>query len=90
MQLSEPRECAVRRSLTIYDEYVDQGVSGSKESRPALNETQILKPIKSAPFQSSRKMVRKMVKQRRPHFRKQHRGKDNCRYFSYVFQVRDW
>jgi DNA invertase Pin-like site-specific DNA recombinase len=37
MQLSELREYATRRGLTIHDEYVDQGVSGSKESRPALN-----------------------------------------------------
>src|SRR6185312_15047172 len=38
MQLSELREYAVRRGLDVYEEYVDQGVSGSKESRPALNE----------------------------------------------------
>jgi DNA invertase Pin-like site-specific DNA recombinase len=38
MQLSELREYAGRRGLTIYQEYVDQGVSGSKESRPALNQ----------------------------------------------------
>src|SRR5258707_11270189 len=37
MQLSELREYAARRGLGIHDEYVDQGVSGSKESRPALN-----------------------------------------------------
>lgn len=37
MQLAELREYAARRRLTIYDEYVDHGVSGSKESRPALN-----------------------------------------------------
>ena len=37
MQLSELREYATRRGLTIHDEYVDQGVSGCKESRPALN-----------------------------------------------------
>jgi DNA invertase Pin-like site-specific DNA recombinase len=37
MQLSELREYAARRGLRIYEEYVDQGVSGSKESRPALN-----------------------------------------------------
>ena len=37
MQLSELREYALRRGLDIYEEYVDQGVSGSKESRPALN-----------------------------------------------------
>jgi DNA invertase Pin-like site-specific DNA recombinase len=37
MQLSELREYATRRGLSIYEEYVDRGVSGSKESRPALN-----------------------------------------------------
>jgi len=34
MQLSELREYASRRDWTITREYVDQGVSGSKESRP--------------------------------------------------------
>src|SRR5260221_13185042 len=37
MQLSESREYATRRGVSIHEEYVDQGVSGSKESRPALN-----------------------------------------------------
>jgi DNA invertase Pin-like site-specific DNA recombinase len=37
MQLSELREYVARRGLSIHDEYVDQGVSGSNESRPALN-----------------------------------------------------
>jgi DNA invertase Pin-like site-specific DNA recombinase len=37
MQLSELREYASRRGLSIHEEYVDQGVSGAKESRPALN-----------------------------------------------------
>jgi DNA invertase Pin-like site-specific DNA recombinase len=37
MQLSELREYAARRGWTIHGEYVDQGVSGSKESRPELN-----------------------------------------------------
>src|SRR6478735_786915 len=37
MQLSELREYATRRGLDVHEEYVDQGVSGSKESRPALN-----------------------------------------------------
>lgn len=37
MQLSELREYAARRGLSIHEEYVDQGVSGAKESRPALN-----------------------------------------------------
>ena len=38
MQLSELREYASRRGWTITAEYVDQGVSGSKESRPRLNQ----------------------------------------------------
>jgi DNA invertase Pin-like site-specific DNA recombinase len=37
MQLSELREYVTRRGLSIHEEYVDEGVSGSKESRPALN-----------------------------------------------------
>jgi DNA invertase Pin-like site-specific DNA recombinase len=37
MQLSELREYAGRRGWRITGEYVDQGVSGSKESRPSLN-----------------------------------------------------
>ena len=37
MQLAELREYAGRRGWQIVEEYVDQGVSGSKESRPALN-----------------------------------------------------
>src|ERR1019366_1857195 len=38
MQLSELREYASRRGWTVTTEYVDQGVSGSKESRPELNQ----------------------------------------------------
>src|SRR5664280_2952828 len=38
MQLRELREYAVRRGWTVTGEYVDQGVSGSKESRPELNQ----------------------------------------------------
>jgi DNA invertase Pin-like site-specific DNA recombinase len=38
MQLSELREFASRRGWSISREYVDQGVSGAKESRPELNE----------------------------------------------------
>ena len=38
MQLSELREYASRRGWSITREYVDQGVSGSKESRPELNQ----------------------------------------------------
>src|SRR5664280_238364 len=37
MQLSELREYAARRGWTVTGEYVDEGVSGSKESRPELN-----------------------------------------------------
>lgn len=37
MQLSELREYAERRGWQIVDEYTDKGMSGSKESRPALN-----------------------------------------------------
>ncbi len=37
MQLAELREYASRRGWKIYDEYVDSGISGSKESRPELN-----------------------------------------------------
>jgi len=37
MQLRELREYASRRGWEIAGEYVDQGVSGSKESRPELN-----------------------------------------------------
>lgn len=37
VQLVELREYAERRGWQITEEYVDQGVSGSKESRPALN-----------------------------------------------------
>jgi DNA invertase Pin-like site-specific DNA recombinase len=37
MQLAELREYAARRGWEVACEYVDEGVSGSKESRPALN-----------------------------------------------------
>jgi DNA invertase Pin-like site-specific DNA recombinase len=37
MQLSELREYAGRRGWQIVEEFIDQGVSGCKESRPALN-----------------------------------------------------
>jgi DNA invertase Pin-like site-specific DNA recombinase len=37
MQLAELREYASRRGWQIIEEYIDQGVSGCKESRPALN-----------------------------------------------------
>lgn len=37
MQLRELREYASRRGWLVDKEYVDQGVSGSRESRPALN-----------------------------------------------------
>lgn len=37
MQLAELREYATRRGFKVVGEYVDEGVSGSKESRPELN-----------------------------------------------------
>jgi DNA invertase Pin-like site-specific DNA recombinase len=37
MQLRELREYATRRAWEITDEYTDQGVSGSRDSRPELN-----------------------------------------------------
>jgi DNA invertase Pin-like site-specific DNA recombinase len=37
MQLSELREYAGRRGWKISEEFIDQGVSGCRESRPALN-----------------------------------------------------
>jgi DNA invertase Pin-like site-specific DNA recombinase len=37
MQLVELREFGMRRGWRLVEEYVDCGVSGSKESRPALN-----------------------------------------------------
>jgi DNA invertase Pin-like site-specific DNA recombinase len=37
MQLAELREYASRRGWNVVGEYVDEGVSGSKESRPQLN-----------------------------------------------------
>ena len=37
MQLSDLREYASRRGWQVFAEYVDNGVSGAKESRPELN-----------------------------------------------------
>lgn len=37
MQLSELREYARARGFTVYREFVDRGISGSKESRPQLD-----------------------------------------------------
>ena len=37
LQLAEIREYASRRGWTLVGEYVDLGISGSKESRPELN-----------------------------------------------------
>ena len=36
MQLRELREYVSRRGLTIVEEYIDAGVSGSRESRPGI------------------------------------------------------
>jgi DNA invertase Pin-like site-specific DNA recombinase len=41
MQLRELREYCERRNLQIVDEYVDRGVSGSREQRPALDRLRI-------------------------------------------------
>jgi DNA invertase Pin-like site-specific DNA recombinase len=41
MQLAELREYASRRGWIITSEYVDQGVSGSKESRSELNQLMV-------------------------------------------------
>ncbi len=41
MQLRELREYAGRRGWTVTEEYIDQGVSGSRESRPALNQLMV-------------------------------------------------
>jgi DNA invertase Pin-like site-specific DNA recombinase len=38
MQLRDLREFCSRRGWTVTKEYIDQGVSGAKASRPALNE----------------------------------------------------
>ena len=37
LQINELREYVARRNWQIVEEYLDVGVSGSKESRPALN-----------------------------------------------------
>jgi len=37
MQLDELRSYCVRRNWSVVSEFLDEGVSGSKESRPALN-----------------------------------------------------
>jgi DNA invertase Pin-like site-specific DNA recombinase len=37
VQLAELREYSTRRGWTVTGEYVDEGFSGAKESRPALN-----------------------------------------------------
>src|SRR6266700_5813874 len=41
MQVRELREYAQRREFQIVKEYVDNGVSGSTDSRPALNQLRI-------------------------------------------------
>ncbi len=37
-QLDDLRSYCNRRGFTVYKEYIDEGISGSKASRPALNE----------------------------------------------------
>ncbi len=37
MQLNELKEYCVRRGWTVVSEFVDEGISGSKDSRPQLN-----------------------------------------------------
>jgi DNA invertase Pin-like site-specific DNA recombinase len=37
MQLRDLRELAGRRGFEIVEEYCDEGISGSKDSRPGLN-----------------------------------------------------
>lgn len=38
MQREDLRECIQRRKWEVYREYVDHGISGSEQKRPALNE----------------------------------------------------
>jgi len=38
MQIAELREYATRRDWTIFREYIDEGVSGTRASRPALDQ----------------------------------------------------
>lgn len=47
-QLVALRQLAEARGLEIYNEYVDHGISGSKESRPALN--QLVEDAKAKKF----------------------------------------
>jgi hypothetical protein len=37
MRLSDMRECGSRRGWEVFAEYIDNGVSGAKGSRPELN-----------------------------------------------------
>lgn len=38
MQIRSLREYVQLRGFTVYKEYIDEGISGAKDSRPALNE----------------------------------------------------
>jgi DNA invertase Pin-like site-specific DNA recombinase len=48
MQLVELREYVARRGWQVYEEYVDNGVSGAKEKRPALD--RLMKDAKRRKF----------------------------------------
>ena len=50
MQLSDLRKMADRRGLELVEEYVDQGVSGTKDNRPELN--RLMKDAKRGRFKA--------------------------------------
>ena len=55
MQLDELRAYCVRRQWQIAEEFTDEGVSGSKESRPALD--RMLKAAKRRAFDFERQLI---------------------------------